>query len=165
MILESMQLQGVVEADELAVDGFLEAFDSLATAIRRARGSAAAGSGHPLSLSQYGLLQPLTTQPHARIGELAEAAGITASTATRILDALERRGLVARRRPASDRRAVSVTLTAQGRAILGAQDQWIQARQREFYATLSAGERELAPDLLRKLAVLIDVMANSFSEA
>src|ERR1700732_3166102 len=94
-----------------AADDFLAAFDSFAQAIRRARGASGAGAGHPLTLSQYGLLQPLIDRHEARIGERAEAAGITASTATRILDALERRGIVSRVRAQTDRRAVAVTLT------------------------------------------------------
>jgi DNA-binding MarR family transcriptional regulator len=148
------------EVDSVAADGFLSAFDSFARAVRRARGATGAGAGHPLTLSQYGLLQPLTDRREARIGELAEEAGITASTATRILDALERRGIVSRVRAPTDRRAVAVTLTAEGRRILRGQDEWMQARQRAFYASLEQSEREIAPDLLIKLACLIDELAS-----
>ena len=53
--------------------------------------------------------------------ELAVEAGVTASTATRILDALERRGIIMRTRSAEDRRAVTVTLTDFGRSARGSQ--------------------------------------------
>jgi DNA-binding MarR family transcriptional regulator len=141
------------------VADFIDGFDELARAVRRARGATAAGAGHPLTLSQYGLLQPLAGGRVARIGELAGEAGITASTATRILDALERRGIVARDRAQEDRRVVAVRLTADGAAMLSGQDEWMRERQRAFYAALDDGERELAPELLRKLAVLIDSLA------
>jgi DNA-binding MarR family transcriptional regulator len=146
--------------DSPEAEEFLAAFDSLTQAVRRARGASVAGAGHPLTLSQYGLLQPLTDREGVRIGELADEAGITASTATRILDALERRGLVSRARAETDRRAVAVALTPEGRRVLRRQDEWMQARQRAFYAALDQRERELAPDLLRKLAVLIDGLAS-----
>ena len=136
---------------------FLTAFDALAQAVRRARGSAAANGG--LTLSQYGLIEGLTTQPSARVQELAGNAGITPSTATRILDALERRGIVERTRTAEDRRVVAVSLTEQGRRSLQAEEEWLRGRQRAFYASLPLAERELAPDLLLRLAALIDELA------
>ncbi|MGA2929404.1 MAG: MarR family transcriptional regulator [Solirubrobacteraceae bacterium] len=137
---------------------FLTAFDSLARAIRRARGAPNSGE-EGLTLSQYGLLAPLADRNQARTGELAEAAGITASTATRILDALERRDVVVRLQAADDRRAVAVRLTLRGRMLLDRHRDWIRERQRGFYAELEPDERALAPDLLSRLAGLIDQLA------
>lgn len=141
-------------------DEFLAAFDSFVQAVRRARGAPAHDRDRGLTLSQYGLLQPLATSEEARVRELAEQAGIAAPTATRILDALVRRGIVERRRSKDDRRGVSVTLTAQGREVLCAEDDWLRARQREFFAGLPGAEQELVPDLLVRLAGLIEDMAN-----
>jgi len=142
-------------------DAFLSAFDAFAQAVRRARGATtqAGGDNGTLTLSQYALLQALADRSEARVRELAIEAGVTASTATRILDALERRGIVMRTRSAEDRRAVTVTLTDFGRSALGSQDGWLRGRQRAFYASLPAVERELAPDLLVRLAALIDELA------
>ena len=81
-------------------DGFLEAFDALAQAVRRARGAPAQSDQPALTLSQYGLLQGLAARDCARVRDLADEAGIAPSTATRILDALERR----RDRPPAARR-------------------------------------------------------------
>ena len=103
---------------------FVTAFDALAQAVRRARGATAANGG--LTLSQYGLLEGLTSRPAARVQELAGDAGIAPSTATRILDALERRGVVRRARSLEDRRAVAVSLTDLGRALLEDQHKWLQ---------------------------------------
>ncbi len=136
---------------------FVTAFDALAQAVRRARGSAAADGG--LTLSQYGLLEGLTSRPAARVQELAGHAGITPSTATRILDALERRGIVRRVRSLEDRRVVAVSLTEHGQQLLQDQQEWLRGRQRAFYASLPPTERELAPDLLLRLAALIDELA------
>ncbi|MBV9337045.1 MAG: MarR family transcriptional regulator [Solirubrobacterales bacterium] len=138
-------------------EDFLAAFDGLAQAVRRARGASAADGG--LTLSQYGLLEGLTGRRAARVQELAAAAGISASTATRILDALERRGIVRRTRSHEDRRAVSISLTELGDELLQAEREWLRGRQRAFYASLPAAEQELAPDLLVRLATLIDEIA------
>jgi DNA-binding MarR family transcriptional regulator len=146
-------------ADDHDVQAFLAAFDRFAQAVRRARGARAPSEGHALTLSQYGLLLPLAGQAEARIRELADAAGVTAPTATRIVDALERRGLVRRRPEPGDRRAVAVALTTEGRSLLATRDAWIRQRQRAFYDDLHDGERAIAQDLLRRLADLIDELA------
>jgi MarR family transcriptional regulator, organic hydroperoxide resistance regulator len=137
---------------------FLEAFDALARAVRRARGAAGA-TASSLTLSQYGLLEPLIGQGSARVRELASQAGISAPTATRILDTLERRGLVQRTRAREDRRGVRVGLTGNGRRVLVEQHDWVRARQRAFYESLTGNQQALAPDLLVKLAALIDELA------
>jgi DNA-binding MarR family transcriptional regulator len=136
---------------------FLTAFDAFAQAVRRARGAPAANGG--LTLSQYGLLEGLINRQDARVQELARDAGITPSTATRILDALERRGVVERARSFEDRRAVAVSLTDLGQRLLHDQQDWLRGRQRAFYESLPAAEQEFAPDLLVRLAALIDELA------
>jgi DNA-binding MarR family transcriptional regulator len=145
---------------------FLAGFDALAQAVRRARGANGRspgtngnGSDGGLSLSQYGLLELLADRQSARVQELASHAGITPSTATRILDALERRGVVERTRSDEDRRAVAVSLTEIGRQVVRTEQEWLRGRQRTFYAALPGAEQELAPDLLFRLAALIDELA------
>jgi DNA-binding MarR family transcriptional regulator len=145
------------DADADAAEAFLLSFDALAQAVRRARGGTARDGA--LTLSQYGLLQAMSGRHAARVRDLADEAGVAPSTATRILDALERRAIVRRTRATDDRRGVSVSLTAEGRAALDNQDAWMRGRQRAFYDGLPAVERELAPDLLVRLAALIDELA------
>jgi DNA-binding MarR family transcriptional regulator len=144
---------------EPASERFLAAFETFATAVRRARGAQAQSRDGPLSLSQYALLQALASREAARVQELASEAGVTPSTATRILDALERRRIVRRARAADDRRGVTVTLTAAGRDTLCAQHEWIRGRQLAFFDALPGIEQALAPDLLLRLAKLIDELA------
>lgn len=142
------------------VERFLDSFDVLVQAIRRARGAQVPSTnGRGLTLSQYGLLQPLTNGDRARVSELSNDAGIAPSTASRILDALERRELIRRDRHAGDRRGVEVSLTDEGRRLLEAEDEWLRGRQRAFYEGLAEAEAELAPDLLLRLASLIDELA------
>jgi DNA-binding MarR family transcriptional regulator len=110
------------------------------------------------------LLEGLISRPAARVQDLAGDAGIAPSTATRILDALERRGVVRRVRSDEDRRAVAVSLTELGRALLEDQQEWLRGRQRAFYTSLPPAEQELAPDLLLRLAALIDELATGPDE-
>lgn len=137
---------------------FFSAFDAFAQAVRRARGAAGAGNGG-LTLSQYGLLEDLGGGHTARVQELAAGAGITPSTATRILDALERRGIVRRVRSREDRRVVTVSLTDLGERLVSSEREWLRGRQQAFYMSLPPEEQALAPDLLLRLASLIDELA------
>lgn len=140
-------------------EAFAAAFDDFARAVRRARGAQPGGAGEGLTLSQLALLRTLASRQQARVAELAEEAGITASTATRILDALERRGIVRRSRAAEDRRAVAVTLTASGGELLAAQQEWMDERRRSFVNSLPPEQREHIPELMHGLARLIDELA------
>jgi len=144
---------------QLGSEEFLTAFDAFAQAVRRARGASVQNGDRDLTLSQYALLELLTERHAARVQELAADAGIAAPTATRILDALERRGIVQRARSSEDRRGVTVTLTQAGRQALGSQAAWLRSREHLFFWSLPPDERELAPDLLMRLAGLIDELA------
>lgn len=143
-----------VPAEEVEV--FLAALDEFARAVRRARGRAMHRS---LTVSQYGLLEPLAAHGAAAVGQLAEAAGITAATATRILDTLERRGLVRRTPSQTDRRGVLVTLTPEGRRRFDAHHDWARERERAFYADLNPQQRRVAAGLLRGLTQLTAELA------
>src|SRR4030081_1563552 len=126
----------VEDPQHLGEEEFLTAFDAFAQAVRRARGAPTQDSDSALTLSQYSLLQGLADREVARVSDLAAGAGVTPSTATRILDALERRGIVSRTRPLEDRRAVAITLTETGREVLGGHHNWVRERERAFYAAL-----------------------------
>jgi DNA-binding MarR family transcriptional regulator len=86
------------------------------------------------------------------IGALAEAEGVKPPTMTRLVDGLEREGLVIRESDPADRRAVRVRATQDGRRVL------IEARGRRV-AALAAGLRQL-PDrdvaTLRRAAELLE---------
>jgi DNA-binding MarR family transcriptional regulator len=142
-----------------SADDFLVAFETLAQAVRRARGAVAQDSPGRLTLSQYSLLLPLSDSDTARVSDLAVGAGIAPSTASRILDALERRDIVRRARSEEDRRGVTVSLTDPGREALDQQHEWMRGRQIEFFKALPEDEQLLVSDLLLRLAELIDELS------
>ena len=144
---------------EAAQEGFLVAFEALAQAVRRARGAAPQDLPDRLTLSQYSLLTPLAGGGAARISRLAGEAGIAPSTASRILDALERRDIVRRAASPEDRRGVVVSLTDAGREVLSRQDAWMRARRIAFFEALPVAEQLVVSDLLIRLADLIDELS------
>ena len=141
------------------VDEFLNSFDAFAQAVRRARGTQAQSRDESLTLSQHALLQALAV-PRDRPRPGARQRG-GRDPVDRDQD--PRRARAPRdRQPlafADDRRGVTITLTEQGREALNDQDAWLRGRQRAFYDGLPTTEQELAPDLLVRLAALIDEIA------
>jgi MarR family transcriptional regulator, organic hydroperoxide resistance regulator len=108
-----------------------------------------------LSLAQFELLRPLLDEQPLRVGQLADAAGVRGPTATRMLDTVERAGLVDRVHSRSDRRHVRVTLTRPGRAaVLEKQEQIERARQ-EVFASLSPAQQEHVASFLEAMTGVI----------
>jgi DNA-binding MarR family transcriptional regulator len=72
-----------------------------------------------ITLPQYRALVVLTRPTPVTVGDLAVALDIHPSTATRLCDRIERKGLV-RRRPgvSPDRRETPISLTAKGRRLV-----------------------------------------------
>jgi MarR family transcriptional regulator for hemolysin len=135
-------------------DAFSTALLDFLRAARRVRGRF--GEQGELSLSQYQLLEPLVGGERLATCELAEAAGVSAPTATRMLTGLEREGLVERVPCDADRRVVHVVLTADGRDRVLAARARGEERRAEIFASLSAGERREAARLLERLANAVE---------
>lgn len=91
-------------------------------------------AGHGLTINDYEVLLHLQRAPEARLRrvDLAERVLLTASGITRLLDGLERSGLVAREASDSDRRVVFAKLTEAG-----------ERKLREASRTHLAGVEEL----------------------
>ena len=146
-------------ASSAALDGatdFARALEDFFRATRRARARLRPGE-EPLSISQYHLLEPLASADGARAaGELALAAGVTPPTATRMLDGLERGGLIRRERARHDRRCVHVELTEEGRRAVDEKRGRLDARRAEIFASLEPDERAAAAALLRRLGAVIE---------
>ncbi len=104
------------------------------------------------------LLEPLAGSGTARLGELAEAAGVAAPTASRMIDSLEREGLVLRGPAGDDRRAVCVELSERGRELYDRKRGEIEAKRMEIFGSLSEDEREAAIHLLARMAELIEAL-------
>jgi DNA-binding MarR family transcriptional regulator len=146
----------VPQATETAPDlaRFTAAWDEFSTALLRAR-SRAWQQQTPLTPAQYRLLLALYDEPGLGVGEMAAAAGCASPTVTRILDGLERDGVVAREHSHEDRRRTIVSLTGRGKGLLAQQRRHNQEKKQRLYDQLSRPERRQAEHLLRRLAEVI----------
>jgi DNA-binding MarR family transcriptional regulator len=155
MASPTVQAPDPTTAPDVAAD-FARALEDFFRATRRARARLRPGE-EPLSISQYHLLEPLGETAGPRpAGELALAAGVTAPTATRMLDAVERAGLVSRERAQHDRRCVHVALTEEGRRAVADKRRRLDTRRAEIFASLEPEERARAAALLRRLGDAIE---------
>lgn len=71
-----------------------------------------------ITLTQLSVLRELRQGPKSA-GKLGEEAGLSPTSITRLVDRLEARGLVRRRRNAEDRRLVEVVLEPAGERLIG----------------------------------------------
>ena len=98
-----------------AIDAFVQLVRANAAVTRRL--STQLSADHRLNLSEYEALLSLARAPDSRMRrvDLANGLLLTAGGVTRLLDGLERDGLVAREQCASDRRVSYAVLTKAGR--------------------------------------------------
>jgi DNA-binding MarR family transcriptional regulator len=71
-----------------------------------------------LTLTQVSVLRTLLREGPQNAGRLGNSVGLSPTSVTRLVDRLERRGLVSRHRDSDDRRLVEVRLEPAGEAIL-----------------------------------------------
>ncbi len=102
---------------------------------------------------QFGVLNLLAASEGLSQRALTDPLGIPASRVVAIVDELEDRGLVERRRNPDDRRAHALYLTAKGRKTLDRARGIAVENDAQFGASLTAAEREQLVALLAKLAV------------
>jgi DNA-binding MarR family transcriptional regulator len=100
---------------------------------------------------RVGILLIIDANPGVTQTRLAQAVGLDRSTLVGVLDGLEARGLVERRR-GEDRRTNGVLLTRAGRALVTDLKRRIRMHERRVAARLSAEERTQLLGLLAKLA-------------
>lgn len=107
----------------------------------------------PLSRPQRRMLRLLSLEKAVRVGDLAEALGLTTAGATRMLDKLTGLGYALRSRdPSSDQRQVYVRLTETGQQALDAADAIFLKRVQETLSALSEAERATLAGLLHKMS-------------
>ncbi len=104
-----------------------------------------------LSPGRVGILLLLEANPGVTQGRLAQAVSLERSTMVGVVDSLESRGLIERRRGA-DRRTNGLWLTDPGREMVARLKRRIQLHERRVAARLSDQERAQLLALLEKLS-------------
>jgi DNA-binding MarR family transcriptional regulator len=107
-----------------------------------------------LPLHWYDVLVTLAEAPAAslRMSHLAEAVAFSRSGLTRLVDRMERAGLVRRRASGNDRRVTFAELTSEGRAVLRrAAPTHLRGIALHFAAAVSDDEVEVLEAVLRRI--------------
>jgi DNA-binding MarR family transcriptional regulator len=104
-----------------------------------------------LTIQELKVIFVLSSDQPSIMREISDHLNLSVSTITRLVDGLESKGLVTRRRPEDDRRSIKVELTANGREI----SRWYQKKHLAFsrgiLRALDESDRQLLLDLLRRV--------------
>jgi DNA-binding MarR family transcriptional regulator len=112
---------------------------------------------HSLTITQYAALSAVNQQSSMTPRELAEHEKVQPPSMTRVIAALEERGLLERSAHPTDGRQVVLNLTDQGRAL-------VKEERRRKEAWLSQRLRELTPEeraILRKAAPILQKISKT----
>lgn len=109
--------------------------------------------GFGLTATQYNALRILRGARPGGLacGEIGERMLTKESDITRLLDRLETRGLISRKRPANNRRTVITKITAEGESLLAELDVPVAEFNRTAASRLGRDELETLIGLLEKL--------------
>lgn len=118
---------------------------------RMARETSAQSKLDGMTPSRLAALAVLQTDGPMRVGALAERAGISAPTTSRLVDCLEDRGLIVRTSDPDDHRAIRVSLSPEGEAALSG----VRELGAGLLATRIGG---LTPDALTVLRAALPVI-------
>jgi DNA-binding MarR family transcriptional regulator len=109
-----------------------------------------------LTPSQVVVLQIVSRGGEVGAGAISERAQLSQATVTALIDKLEERSLVKRRRDPDDRRRVSVEVTAEGRAVLADMPDVLQDRFAARFARLADWEQASVIAALERVAGMLD---------
>ena len=101
-----------------------------------------------LTIDQWRVLRALDGDVGRTMGEVAEAAQLTAATATRTVDALVDRGLAYRHAPETDRRQVVVVLAAAGGKLIARLDAVVRGAEHRALQALGIDSLHALRDVL-----------------
>jgi DNA-binding MarR family transcriptional regulator len=105
-----------------------------------------------LTPPQAGFLRLVAIEPGSSQQAIARRLTIAPSRLVPIVDGLEQRGLIERRRDPDDRRNHALYLTAEGGRFMGQLGQTAAAHDDALFAALDTEERQQLGELLRRVA-------------
>lgn len=106
-----------------------------------------------ITMTQLSVLRRLRGGPQT-VGRLGAEVGLAPASVTRLVDRLEKRGLVARSRDVEDRRRVDVRLTSHGERVLGESRVFKGSDMHLAVEAMTSEERRLMTGGLRRFVEL-----------
>ena len=103
-----------------------------------------------LTVQMCGVMNLLAEGPISQQG-LGEQLGIDRTTVVELIDELEKRGVVERRRNPADRRSYALHLTTKGRPVQKRAAQAFDAAAEEVFSPLRPGEQTALADMLKRI--------------
>lgn len=118
------------------------------------------GHGHrdgaELTLTQALLMDAVRGMDGPSVGAVAQVVGVSSPSATRMIQQLERRGLLARRRSERDERSTVVTVTEEGEQALALSRRHMEGKQRKVFDAIRPAMRPMVITLLQDLREALD---------
>jgi DNA-binding MarR family transcriptional regulator len=102
------------------------------------------------------ILQEIARAAEITASELAKAISLSQATVTGILERLEKRDLITRRRSNTDRRRVKLSTTPAGRQLLEAAPPLMQESFLEAFGCLQDWEQHMILSTLQRLVAMMD---------
>jgi DNA-binding MarR family transcriptional regulator len=112
-------------------------------------------TGGRVTIAQLKLLKMVSMASDYTVSDVAGFLGVSTAAASRGVDRLVRRQLLARREGTSDRRLVELSLTEEGTRILGQYDVAAEAVLREVFGTFSGETLERTGEVLDRLSLSV----------
>ncbi len=140
-------MQDRVKSSLVALRRILRATEGSARSLARETG---------LTTPQLMVLDHLAERAEATPKTIAQAVGVAQATATALIEKLEARGFVRRRRGETDRRQFWLSLTPEGRAALDAAPDPLQSRFAEKFDRLADWEQSMLVASLERVAALME---------
>ena len=108
---------------------------------------------------QLVILQEITRMGEVTAGEIAQAVSLSQATVTGILERMEKRGLLARRRSETDKRRIMVRITRNGQQVLDDAPPLMQEAFVERFSDLQEWEQTMILSALQRLVSIMDAKA------
>lgn len=152
--MKAVPMQDRIRSSLVALRRILRATESSARALARETG---------LTTPQLMVLEHLRGGAEATPKTLARSVGVAQATATVLIEKLEQRGYIRRRRGETDRRQYWLSLTGTGAAALEAAPDALQIRFAKGFEELPDWEQAMLVAALERIAALMEVAGEDAS--
>jgi DNA-binding MarR family transcriptional regulator len=136
----------------------LRVLDAVPIVMRFIRAEMRSKRARGVSVPQFRSMAFLRINEGASLSQVAEHVGLSMPAMSRLVDGLVKRGLLARGSSESDRRKVTLRLTARGQDMIRAARKWTERRLAVVLESLPKGQRS-------EIAAAMAVLKGAFTQS